>query len=192
MVAGGTRRRRLSKDLGGLRTKLFGIKEDNSGIDKAKDAFREYEQGLVAFAAQDGEDFSSKNKDSINHNLTCKPWDSITSYRLVVDRIPLWKIWVRQLGWLFHIISNIWKVIKKSCSKAPTSNEFPSAMFGPRVETIETMQSPHQVIPYNMFFARTVPTWKRSPHAGHKNTMLHHASEDANDSDSTSLIDKST
>ena len=71
--------------------------------------------------------------------------------------------------------SNIWKVIKKSCSKAPTSNEFPSAMFGPRVETIETMQSPHQVIPYNMFFARTVPTWKRSPHAGHKNTMLHHA-----------------
>ena len=22
---------------------------------------------------------------------------------------PLWKIWVRQLGWLFHIIPNIWK-----------------------------------------------------------------------------------
>ena len=128
MVAGGTRRRRLSKDLGGLRTKLFGIKEDNSGIDKAKDAFREYEQGLVAFAAQDGEDFSSKNKDSINHNLTCKPWDSITSYRLVVDRIPLWKIWVRQLGWLFHIISNIRK--NKTCSKQPTSSYVNARMVG--------------------------------------------------------------
>ena len=33
--------------------------------------------------------------------------------------LPLWKIWVRQLGWLFHIISNIWK--NKTYSKHPTS-----------------------------------------------------------------------
>jgi hypothetical protein len=33
---------------------------------------------------------------------------------------PLWKIWVRQLGWLFHS-QLIWKVIKIHGSKAPTS-----------------------------------------------------------------------
>ena len=33
--------------------------------------------------------------------------------------LPLWNIWVRQLGWFFHIISNIWK--NKTYSKPPTS-----------------------------------------------------------------------
>ena len=31
---------------------------------------------------------------------------------------PLWKIWVRQLGWLFPIYIYIWK--HKTCSKPPT------------------------------------------------------------------------
>ena len=46
---------------------------------------------------------------------------------------PLWKIWVRQLGWLFHS-QLIWQVIKIHGSKAPTSgyivvySEFPFKM----------------------------------------------------------------
>ena len=34
--------------------------------------------------------------------------------------LPLWKIWLRQLGWLWLIIPNIWKVIKFHGSKPPT------------------------------------------------------------------------
>ena len=40
------------------------------------------------------------------------------TFWLVVD-LPLWKIWVRQLGLLFPIYMEIWK--NKKCSKPPTS-----------------------------------------------------------------------
>ena len=49
----------------------------------------------------------------------------------LVVYLPLWKIWVRQLGWLF-IIPNIWKVIKAMFQSPPTSNQWEShGILGP-------------------------------------------------------------
>ena len=47
---------------------------------------------------------------------------------LVVD-LPLWNIWVRQLGWLFHIIPNIWK----NPSMFQTTNQISNCCFNHQI-----------------------------------------------------------
>ena len=57
--------------------------------------------------------------------MALKIGDPINHHRLVVY-LPLWKIWVRQLGLLFHIIPNRWK----NRSHVPVSTN--QIIFSPR------------------------------------------------------------
>ena len=79
----------------------------------------ESQQGLVPVFDPVGRWMFSTNKE-FNDGKRCLTKVN-NPYQLVVDQ-PLWKIWLRQLGWwLFPIYG---KIIQ-SCSKPPTSIYFP-------------------------------------------------------------------